>query len=166
MKRCIAYLFIIPILIGIHSSLLSQNAPVVVNYSYEPAVQHFNILPGVNTITVTIVGAQGGGALGGKGASFAGICNVISPHVLSVVVGQEGIAVADTGNFNGGGGGGGGASWVYDSNIVLYHPIGTIGLLAVAGGGDKELLTTNPFKILLQWCSIPFMPVSLQVLTL
>src|ERR1700679_943208 len=94
-----------------------SSAQTVINYSFEPVVQHFNIPPGVSTITVTISGAKGGGTLGGKGASFTGICNVISPHVLSVVVGQCG----DTFHLAGGGGG---ASWVYDSNIVLYNPNG------------------------------------------
>ncbi len=140
MKRCIVYLFIMAGVIGIHSSLLCQNAPVVINYSFEAAVQHFNIPPGVNAITVTIAGAKGGGALGGKGASFTGICNVISPHVLSVTVGQEGEApIADTGA--GSGGGGGGASWVYDSNVVLYNPIDNTGLIAVAAGGGGQVVT-------------------------
>jgi hypothetical protein len=114
-------------------SVSGQNAPVVVNYSFEPAVQHFNVPPGVNTITISISGAMGGGIWGGNGASFIGICNVTSPHVLSVVVGQRGYAAADTGIHSGGCGGG--ASWLYDSNSVLYNPNGTIGLLAVAAGG-------------------------------
>ncbi len=137
MKRYFYLIFLITISLGSTSYLSSQNAPVVVNYSYEPAVQHFNVPPGVNTITVTIAGAQGGGFLGGKGAFFTGICNVISPHVLSVVVGQKGIYVS--GVFGGYYAGyGGGASWVYDSNIVLYNPSENAGLMAVAAGGGGE----------------------------
>ncbi len=143
MKRRIVYLFILQIVIGIHSSLFCQNAPIVLNYSFEPAVQHFVVPPGVGTITVTIAGARGAGALGGKGANFTAICNVIENHILSVVVGQMGTASADTGIHSGGGGGG--ASWLYDSNSVLYNPNGTMGLLAVAaGGGGAASAWHNP----------------------
>jgi hypothetical protein len=122
------------------SFLIYSSAQTVINYSYEPAVQHFNVPPGVSTITVTISGAHGAGALGGKGASFTGICNVISPHVLSVAVGQEGMTLTDTNNWSWGGGGGG-ASWVYDSNVVLYNPIENTGLIAAAAGGGGQVVT-------------------------
>jgi hypothetical protein len=102
---------------------VSVTDTLIANYVFDSVVQHFPVPAGVTTITLTIAGAQGGG--GGNGAMFTGVCPVISGHILSVVVGQEG----------GTEGGGGGASWVYDSNIVLYNPIGIMGLLAVAGGG-------------------------------
>jgi hypothetical protein len=134
MKRVLYFSLFMPLFMGIHSSLFCQNAPIVVNYSYEPAVQHFNVPPGVSTLTITISGAHGAGALGGKGASFTGICNIISPHILSVAVGQEGTTLLDTNAWSWGGGGGG-ASWVYDSNVVLYNPLDNTGLIAVAAGG-------------------------------
>ncbi len=115
-------------------SVSGQNSPILVNYSFEPAVQHFVVPPGVSIITVTIAGAQGGGYLGGKGASFTCICNVHSCHIISIVVGQRG----DTNALGRNGGGGGGASWVYDSNIVLHIPTGVNGLVAVAAGGGGE----------------------------
>jgi hypothetical protein len=50
------------------------------------------------------------------------------------VVGQEGTFVGSRdGDTNGGSGAG--ASWVYDSNVVLYNPSGVTGLIAVAAGG-------------------------------
>src|SRR4029077_7868286 len=76
-----------------------QNAPIMIHYSFEPAVQHFTVPPGVSIITITIAGAQSGGPLGGKGASLTGICTVHACQVLSVVVGQRG----DTGYWSGGG---------------------------------------------------------------
>jgi len=101
--------------------------PLVANFSFEPAVQHFKVPPSVTTITISIAGAQGGGgSLGGLGANFIGTASVIPGDILSVAVGQQG-----GGFYNGGGG----ASWVYDSNVVLYNPIGNLGLIAVAGGG-------------------------------
>ena len=110
------------------SATSNLTVPLVANYTFEPAVQHFKVPPGVTTITVSIAGAQGGGgALGGPGASFTGTATVIPGDILSVAVGQQG------GGY--GFGGGGGASWVYDSNVVLYNPIGTLGLIAIAGGG-------------------------------
>jgi hypothetical protein len=108
------------------SAISSLNVPLVANYSFEAAVQHFVVPSGVTTITVSIAGAQGGG-YGGNGASFTGACSVIPGHVLSVAVGEQG--------GGGLGSGGGGASWLYDSNIVLYSPSGDMGLIAVAGGG-------------------------------
>jgi len=109
------------------SATSSLNVPLVASYTFEAAVQHFTVPAGVNTITLTIAGAQGGGGnsgLGGNGANFTGVSPAIPGHTLSVVVGQQG-----------GSNGGGGASWVYDSNIVLYNPMGTMGLIAIAGGG-------------------------------
>ncbi len=109
------------------NAIASLNVPLVTNYNFEPAVQHFNVPPSVTSIIISIAGAQGGGgALGGPGASFTGTAPVIPGDVLSVAVGQLG-----SGFYNGGGG----ASWVYDSNVVLYNPIGNLGLIAVAGGG-------------------------------
>ncbi len=126
------------------SFFIYSSAQTVIDYSFEPTVQHFVVPPGVNAITVTLAGAKGGGALGGKGASFTGICNVIEYHVLSVVAGQRGGIIAGTAIYNGGGGGG--ASWVYDSNVVLYNPIDKSGLLAVAAGGGGEGILLDPFN--------------------
>jgi hypothetical protein len=110
---------------GSATVIIGNSSNVVRNYLFEPAVQHFLVPMGVNTITITIGGAKGGGdSLGGNGASFAGVCPVIPGDIISIAVGQMGA-----------GSDGGGASWVYDSNMVLYNPVGTNGLLAVAGGG-------------------------------
>ncbi len=108
------------------SALASLIAPLIINFPADTVVQRFLVPSSVNTITVTIAGAKGADGLGvgGNGANFIGVCPVIPGHTLSVVVGQQG-------SINGGGG----ASWIYDSNVVLYSPSGTNGLLAVAAGG-------------------------------
>lgn len=135
MKRSIALSFLI-----LHFSffIYSQNAATVVSYSFEPVVQHFTVPFGVNTITIIIAGAQGGGFSGGNGASFTGVCTVYPSQVLSVVVGQRG----EIGSVRLDGGGGG-ASWVYDSNVVLYNPSGITGLYAVAAGGGGRTCVRN-----------------------
>ncbi len=113
------------------SALASLTVPLIANFTMDTVVQHFLVPLGVNTVTLTMIGARGGSepsyedsASGGNGANFIGVCTVIPGHILSVVVGQEGMGT-----------GGGGASWVYDSNIVLHSPSGTNGILAVAAGG-------------------------------
>ena len=132
MKKSIVFLFFI----FHYSFFISIPAQTVMNYSFEPAVQHFVVPPGVTTITVTLAGARGGGFLGGKGAFFTGICTVIENHVLSVVAGQRGDT--DITYNHRVESGGGGASWIYDSNVVLYNPFGVNGLLAAAAGGGGQ----------------------------
>ncbi len=112
------------------NAVASLTSPLIVNFPADTVVQHFLVPSSVSTITLTIGGAEGGNDHGnygtptGNGANFIGVCPVTPGHILSVVVGQQGTDI-----------GGGGASWVYDSNIVLHSPSGTIGLLAVAAGG-------------------------------
>ncbi len=113
------------------SALASLTVPLIANYMADTVVQHFLVPASVNTVTLTIEGAKGGGPLGGNGANFIGISPVTPGHVLSIAVGQQG-------GFFDAGGAGGGASWVYDSIVVLYSPVGTTGLIAVAAGGGGE----------------------------
>lgn len=114
-------------------------------FNYTGAVQTYTVPPCVNSITVTVYGAQGGDgstAPGGLGGSVQATLAVTPGEVLNVYVGQTG--ADNTGNgptsFNGGGstfsyssggtaGSGGGAS------DIRRAPYSTADRLVVAGGG-------------------------------
>ncbi len=104
-------------------AIVIGGVPDTTTFSYEQSIQHWYVPPHVTRATITAIGAQGAGNYGGAGASITGICAVIPGHILSVVVGGQGIR-NDCCSSAGGGGGG---SFVYDSN--------TGNLLMVAGGG-------------------------------
>ncbi len=117
---------------GIGSAIASlAYDTVVTSFSYEPAIQHLSIPPGVSTITVGLAGGAGTtvtlGAItdiGGKGASFKGVCPVLPVgHILSVAV--AGAGALQNGNSGGGGGGG---TFIYDSTTITLYA-------AAAGGG-------------------------------
>jgi hypothetical protein len=113
----------------------------VVTYNYTGGIQTFTVPNGVNSITATIAGAQGGaggwtainGGTAGAGGITSGTINVTPGQILYIVVGGQGsngIQVTDGyAHYSGTGGGGGGKSWIslsssFDSNVLL-----------VAGGG-------------------------------
>jgi hypothetical protein len=114
-------------------------------FNYTGAVQTYTVPPCVNSISVTVLGAQGGNgstAPGGLGGSVQATIPVTPGEVLNIYVGQTG--ADNTGNgptsFNGGGstfsyssggtaGSGGGAS------DIRRAPYSTADRLVVAGGG-------------------------------
>ena len=92
-------------------------------YTYTGVIQNYTVPAGVNQVTITAKGAQGGNApplTGGLGASMSGIFTVTPGQVFSILVGQTPGA-----NDNGGGGG---------SFVVLNGP-NTPYIIAGGGGG-------------------------------
>lgn len=114
-------------------------------FNYTGAVQNFTVPAGVTTLTIDARGAQGGTfgpALGGLGAKMVGDVTVVPGQVLSVWVGQQGIASQNAGGGGGGsgvtngatplviaGGGGGGCS----VNLEAGKP----GLITTSGGNSS-----------------------------
>lgn len=97
-------------------------------FDFTGKVQTYAVPPGVHTVTITAVGAQGGNAnqvQGGKGASMQGTFTLLSDvTTLSVLVGgQKSATNAPTG--------GGGGSFVWTSADAASSD----NLLLAAGGG-------------------------------
>ncbi len=84
-------------------------------------------VPVTGNYKIQAVGAKGGGNLGGLGASVVSTFNLKKNDVLSIVVGQIGLAGTKTNNN---GGGGGGASYVVNGSTLL--------IAAGGGGGGSE----------------------------
>jgi hypothetical protein len=113
-----------------------------------PSSQQWTVPAGVDEITMTVAGGQGGGNLGGEGAQIVADLEVSAGEMLSIFVGEWGTAPGGTptttvgGGGAGGersgaafgaqtGGGGGGAT-----RVVL---LGEVEIeLAVAGGGGGQ----------------------------
>ena len=99
------------------------------------AVQTFTVPAGVTTVTITAIGAGGGGstdlflpgAFGGAGARVTGTFVVTPGTTLKVIVGGGGSAGAPALPGLPGAGGGGGGSFVFDASNAL--------LIAAGGGG-------------------------------
>ncbi|MBL7930746.1 MAG: T9SS type A sorting domain-containing protein [Bacteroidia bacterium] len=119
-------------------------------FTYTNTAQSFTVPSCVNTLTVSMAGAQGGDGIvssvgpGGGGGSLTAVISVSPGQVLSLNVGGVGgnasTTAGGTGGYNGGGagsyynstysgGGGGGASDIRMSPFTLADRI------AVAGGG-------------------------------
>ena len=99
-------------------------------FSYTGSIQSFEVPAGINSLTITAVGAQGGpsynGGYRGLGASMTGTVSVTLGQVLKVLVGGQGNI-----GYNGGGGGG---SFVTDNS---NNP------LVIAGGGGGANFDSN-----------------------
>ena len=129
----------------------AQNASAVTClYFFSGAAQSFVVPEGVESIAVSVSGAQGGAGAptsspkpaGGEGARVQATLTVTPGQTLAVLVGGEGASGHNMGGFNGGGdlgdccgsvpesaGQGGGAS---DLRVA---PFGLTDRLVVAGGG-------------------------------
>ena len=118
-----------------------------VTFNYTGALQHYDVPNGVSALTITAVGAGGGGAnydldaladggVGGSGISVsAAYAGVTAGAKLSVVVGQGGRTYTPGVLAPAGGGGGGGGSFV-------FLPAG--GVMIAAGGGGGGGTTAYP----------------------
>ncbi|KAJ1388301.1 hypothetical protein B484DRAFT_2943 [Ochromonadaceae sp. CCMP2298] len=86
-----------------------------VSYAFTGGEQSFQVPDGTTSVSIVLYAAQGGGTLGGFGASITGTISVVAAELLRVYVGGQGGATGAAG-FNGGGtgygssgtGGGGG----------------------------------------------------------
>lgn len=117
----------------------SLSQTITTTFNYTGNSQQWTVPGCVNTITVTLAGASGGGDYGGQGASLSGTLNVTSGQTLIINVGGQGNL--NNGGFNGGGDGstanqnsnysfgGGGASDIRTSNNLADR------LVVAAGGG-------------------------------
>lgn len=92
-------------------------------------IQTFVVPAGVTTVIIEASGAEGGGTVGGLGASIEGDFAVTPGETLSIIVGQFGHTTAQ-GNY---GGGGGGASYIYRNASDAFPMIAASG-----GGGGSE----------------------------
>ncbi len=132
--------------------LSTIKAQTTVTFYFDSVVQNYLVPAGVTTMTITAVGAMGGGSgndvyAAGYGASITGKCTVTPGHNLSIVVGQLGYS-SDFLNTGGGGGG----SFVYDSNnstiFVIAGGGGGEGYSSVAGGangGNGGIVYNSPY---------------------
>ena len=108
--------------------LFSQNATQEV-FFFTGGQQFWTVPACVNTISVEVNGASGGGASGGLGASVSGTITVTPGEVLQINVGGQG------GNTNGGfNGGGNGASSSSNSDNSY-------------GGGGASDIRTAPYQL-------------------
>lgn len=123
--------------------------PSTTTLNYTGGMQSYTVPGGVTTLTVDLMGAQGGAGYpavsqGGKGGKITGTISVTPGQVLQIYVGGAGgngsASASGTMGYNGGGlgalyagsyagGGGGGASDIRVSPYALANR------LAVAGGG-------------------------------
>jgi hypothetical protein len=131
----------------------TSGSNTVVTCSFTGGLQSFAVPTGVNAVTLSVAGGQGGDTqqrLGGLGGQEGGTVSVAPGDTLTVLVGGAGattdtIPSTGTGGFGGGGtggqnsfgigAGGGGGSFVYD-------PSGT--LLMAAGGGGGSAVGAQP----------------------
>ena len=89
-------------------------------------------VPTSGNYQINAIGAGGGGARGGNGASITGTFNLTSGTILKIVVGQTGTQVLEgSTNYRYGGGGG---SFVTNSANVPYVVAGGGGGAAITGG--------------------------------
>ncbi|HXB12159.1 MAG TPA: hypothetical protein VNZ45_09255, partial [Bacteroidia bacterium] len=103
-------------------------------FNYTDSIVKWTVPCGVNSVTITAIGATGGifigyTPVGGNGAKMVGTFAVTSGSVLKILVGQAG-------QSGSGGGGGGGGTFVTDA---LNNP------LIVAGGGGGVSAQNNTF---------------------
>lgn len=126
-----------------------------VSFAYTGAEQSWTVPAGITSITVTVKGAQGGGAgtnIGGTGASITTTLSVTPSTNLKVVVGAQGGAGVNQGTsvttcpYGGGGTGGyttgagsgyysGGAGGGYSGLFVNAVSAGNTMIIAAGGGG-------------------------------
>ncbi len=125
--------------------VLACTSQTTATFNYTGNMQVFTVPPCVNSITVDVMGAQGGklmAALGGKGGRIQGTLAVMPGDILNIFVGGAGITEinAANGGYNGGGGvysyatcdsagTGGGASDIRLNGSALTD------IVVVAGGG-------------------------------
>lgn len=127
------YILVFFTFIATLSTLLAQTT---VTYSYTGGSQTYTVPPCVTSITVTVAGADGGGANGGNGAVVTATIPVNPGDVITISAGGSG--ALGSGGYGGGGnghittiggqtssGGGGGASVLSVNGIPVI----------VAGGG-------------------------------
>ena len=110
---------------------------VTCSFSFTGAAQSFTVPSGVNSITVTAFGAQGGGDAGGLGGEAQAVFAVSPGAALEVLVGGQGgpatgAQAGAAGGFNGGGGGRRWRSW---------HVGGASGPGGSGGGGASDVRT-------------------------
>lgn len=98
-------------------------------------------VPAAGSYQITAVGAGGGGAAGGNGASMTGTFSLSSGTTLKIVVGQTGVAVFDGSTYYRYGGGGG--SYVTNSSNTAYIVAGGGGGAAITGGSYAPSYGTN-----------------------
>ncbi|MDW8158420.1 MAG: glycine-rich protein, partial [Bacteroidia bacterium] len=120
-----------------------------VNFFYTGGVQTYTVPPCVNSITVDVRGAQGGGPNGGNGARVVATIPVTPGQTLFIYVGGQGGCGPSSGGFNGGGTGhtavggylpscgGGGASDIRTGTGLNTR------LVVAAGGGGRGGGNTN-----------------------
>lgn len=116
--------------------------PQTQTFNFTGGNQSFTVPPCVNSLNISISGAQGGGPTGGQGATLSGTIPVTPGDVLTITVGGQGGMANNSGGFNGGGTGhastdgnfnyhswGGGGATTISINGTLY---------AIAAGGGGE----------------------------
>lgn len=126
--------------------------PQTVNFIYTGAVQTWIVPACVFNITITAVGAKGGGSNGGNGANITGTIAVTPGQTLSIYCGGMGIQGNASGGWNGGATGwastngntnysswgGGGASDVRIGGTALVNRV------IVGGGGGGRSGGSSP----------------------
>ncbi len=125
------YTLTILFLFAVISNLLHAQT----TFNYTGAVQTYTVPPCVTSITVTVLGAQGGDgatAPGGSGGSLQATVPVTPGEILNIYVGETGADNVSTGplSFNGGG------------SVFSYSSGGTSG----SGGGASDIRRT-PYSV-------------------
>ena len=123
---------------------LQGTAPGNYAYSYTGSLQSFTVPAGVNSLTITANGSQGGNS-GGYGAQVVGTLSVSpgSTYYFNIggTNGYSGGGSGGGGGYSGSGGAGGGMTWFspdssYDSNVLL---------VAAGGGGTAGASTPGGY---------------------
>ncbi|HIG33090.1 MAG TPA: hypothetical protein EYQ09_06635, partial [Flavobacteriales bacterium] len=122
-------------------SIVVFSQSTTVNFNYTGSAQNWVIPPCVTTITVSVAGAEGGGANGGNGALLTGNISVTAGQTLQITVGGSG--TCPNAGYNGGGlgasantsanggCGGGGATDIRTTPFQINNRI----IIAAGGGG-------------------------------
>jgi hypothetical protein len=146
MRRALRFLAMLVTAVALSTPAVAQAAA----FAYTGAEQSYTVPAGVSSLSITAVGAAGGGPLSGglaagRGAVVSGVVNVAPGQVLYVEVGGSGGSPA--GGFNGGGDsgtrdglsvyGGGGGSDVRTLPMSAGAISSNSRLIVAAGGGGS-----------------------------
>jgi len=118
----------------VNSTYLSTNLASSVTVT--GGIQYWTV-PVTGNYKFSALGAQGGGANGGLGASIEGEFTLTAGQILRILIGQQGIT--QTGNPNSVGGGGG-------TFVVLSPATTTSNILVIAGGGGGSASNIYPTR--------------------
>jgi len=130
------------------SAQINSNAQIVKKFTYQGSQQTWTVPSCVTQLTITAIGAAGGGEsqqfplmYGGHGATMVGLVAVTAGDVINIYTGDTG---ATNNNFDGGAGGGGTFVWDATASKLLEVAGGGGGSFSYSYNGYDASVTTTP----------------------